>query len=71
MKCHTQGCLKRGAGGAGPPPVLGRTVKPISTRGADYAHHSTTSPPNFQTLRRPCTCMENLKSIKDELLDTP
>ena len=34
----TQGCRSRGAG---------RTVNPISTRGADYAHHSTTSPPGF------------------------
>ena len=28
-------------GGAGSPPLFGRTVNPISTRGADYAHHST------------------------------
>ena len=43
---------KRGAGGA----VFGQTVNPISTRRADDAHHSNTSPPppDFQTLRRPC-----------------
>ena len=36
------------------PPVFGRTFNPISTRGADYAHHSTIGPPpDFQTLRRP------------------
>ena len=41
-----QGCRKREG-----PPVLGRTVNPISTRGADYAHHSTTSPlPGFSDL---------------------
>ena len=40
------------AGGWGGPPVFGLTVHPISTRGADYTHHSTTSPPDFQTLRR-------------------
>ena len=33
-------------GGGCSPPVFGQTVNPISTRGgADYAHHSTTSPP--------------------------
>ena len=44
---------KWGAGGALVPPVFGQTVNPISTRGANYAHHSNTSPPDFQTLRRP------------------
>ena len=44
-----------GAGGALAPPIFGQTVNPISTRGADYAHHITTSPPDFQTLRQPCT----------------
>ena len=35
--------------------VFGRKVNPISTRGADYAHHSTTyEPPDLQALRRPC-----------------
>ena len=33
-----------------PPPVFGRTVNPISTREADYAHHSTTSPFGFSNL---------------------
>ena len=27
---------------------------PISTRGADYAHHTTTIPPDLQTFQRPC-----------------
>ena len=37
-------------------------ANPISTRGADYAHHSTTSPPDFQTLRRPCNRInENIR----------
>ena len=43
-----------GLGGLALPPVFGQTVNPISTRGADYTHHSTTSPPDFQTLRRAC-----------------
>ena len=29
------------------PPVFGRSVNPIPTRGADYAHHITTIPPRF------------------------
>ena len=36
--------------GASAPPMFGRTVNPISTRGADYAHHSTTSPLKFSDL---------------------
>ena len=39
-----------GAGGALAPPVFVQTVNPISTRGADYTHHSTTSPPGFSDL---------------------
>ena len=29
---------------------FGSSVNPITTRGADYAHHSTTCPPGFLTL---------------------
>ena len=39
-----------GAGGAIAPPVFGQTVNPISTKGADYTHHSTTSPPGISDL---------------------
>ena len=39
-----------GLRGLEPHPVFGRTVNPISIRGADYAHHSTTSPPGFSDL---------------------
>ena len=46
------------------PPVFGRTVNPISTRGADYADHSTKSPPDFQTLRRPWKVMIFLQDHK-------
>ena len=44
-----QGCRKRGGlgGFTPPPPIFGQTVNPISTRGADYAHHSTSSPLGF------------------------
>ena len=41
------------SGGAGA--VFGRTVNPISTRGADYAHHFTTPPtPRFSDICLPC-----------------
>ena len=34
----------------GAPPVFDKSLNPLSTRGADYAHHSTTSPPGFSDL---------------------
>ena len=39
-----------GAGGACAPPVIGRSVNPISTRWADYAHLFTTCPSGFSYL---------------------
>ena len=47
-----QGCRQGGAGGASAPTIFDRSVNPISIRrgGADYAHHSTTSPPGFSDL---------------------
>ena len=42
--------LSGGRGGHAPPPVFGRTVNPISTRGTDYAHHSTECPTGFSDL---------------------
>ena len=47
-----QGRRKWGAEGALAPPIFGQTVNPISTRGTDYAHHSTLSPP--PRISRPC-----------------
>ena len=29
-------------------PEFGSSVNPITTRGADYAHHITASPPRFE-----------------------
>ena len=43
-----------GAGGERVPPLFGRSVNPISTRGAHYPHPVLCAPPDFQTLRRPC-----------------
>ena len=45
-----QGRHKGGTLGASVPPMFGRTVNPISTRGEDYDHHSTTSPLKFSDL---------------------
>ena len=54
----TQAAMMSRAGGSGggggwgalAPLVFVQTVNPISTRGAYYAHHSTTSPPGFSDL---------------------
>ena len=43
-----------GPGEARAPPLFGRSVNPISTRGAHYPHPVLRAPPDFQTLRRPC-----------------
>ena len=48
------GLSQEGGGEALAPPSFCRTVYAISTRGADYVPHSTTSPPDFHTLRWPC-----------------
>jgi hypothetical protein len=37
------------AGGALAPPDFYRSVNPISTKGADYAHQKILAPPDFQT----------------------
>ena len=46
-----------GAGGAGgfmSSPDFGRSVNPILTEGADYAHQIILTPPDFKTFLRPC-----------------
>ena len=42
--CVCQVCRSRGCQGCAPP-NFGKSVNPISTRAADYAHHITTAPP--------------------------
>ena len=44
------------------PPVFGQTVNPISTRGADYSHHSNPSPPGFSDLATALTDLYNVSS---------
>ena len=49
--------------GALVPPVFGRAINPISSRGADYTHRSTMSPPDFQTSRRACSLSACVKDL--------
>ena len=44
------------AGGALAHPEFGSSVNPITTRGADYAHYITASPPGFENQRQLCYC---------------
>ena len=44
---HRQGCRPWGCRGCLAPPDFGRSVNPISTRGRDYAHLTTTGTPGF------------------------
>ena len=49
-----RGVAREGAGGPEPPPPeFGRSVNPVQTRGADYAPHTTASPPGFKKLSTP------------------
>ena len=51
---HHRPVVPWGAGGAMAPSEFGRSVNPISTKGADYADNNTTCPPTvFQTFLRP------------------
>ena len=45
------------------PPDFGRSVEPILTKGADYAHQIILAPPDFQTFLRPCNVNKDLKSF--------
>ena len=48
---YNQGSRAVASGGArGALAVFGQIVNPISTKGADYTHHSTTSPPGISDL---------------------
>ena len=47
---YTAGLSPEGGLGASASPIFDRSVNPISTREADYAHHSTTNPPEFLDL---------------------
>ena len=42
-------------------PELGSSVNPITTRGADYAHHITASPPGFENPAAALFLMATLK----------
>ena len=47
------GAPEGGALGAHDSPRFGQISHPYSDQGADYAHHISTSPPDFWTYRRP------------------
>ena len=47
---NNRGVARGGAEGARAPPEFGRSVNPIQTRGADYAPHTTASPPGFKNI---------------------
>ena len=50
MSCIQQGCRQRGAWGLQPPQFLTDQLTLSQPGGADYAHHSTISPPVFSDL---------------------
>jgi hypothetical protein len=50
MLIHIRAVASGGAGGAKAPPVFGRSVNPISTRGDTLSPPSTSSPPGFSDL---------------------
>ena len=52
MRKYTAGPSQAGGWWAVATPVFDQTVNPISTMGADYTHHSTTSP--SPRIFRPC-----------------
>ena len=54
---YQQARRKRGAEGALAPPVFGRTVNPMYLNQGEQIMPTTVlrAPPDFQTLRRPCT----------------
>ena len=45
---QSSGAASGWAGWALDHPEFGSSVNPITTRGADYAHHITASPPGFE-----------------------
>ena len=48
--CEVRPVVPGCAGCAMAHPDFGRSVNPISTRGADYAHHNIACPPGFENV---------------------
>ena len=48
VECTYSDAASRWAEWALAHPEFGSSVNPITTRGADYAHHITASPPEFE-----------------------
>ena len=55
--------LEGGPGGAEPPRNLADQLTLFKPRGADYAPHTTASPPGFKTLSTPLKMMNELRII--------
>ena len=60
---HYRAVGARGPGGWAQLPlhILADELSPIKPGWADYAHHITSCPPDFQTFLRPCTLYEKIQ----------
>ena len=61
------GCSAAASGWAGwalAHPEFGSSVNPITTKGADYAHHITASPPGFENLAVSLICHRKVVSVR-------
>ena len=52
-------------------PEFGSSVNPITTRGADYAHHITASPPEFEIQAASLSMDVNCKKINLKYVGLP
>ena len=60
IKLHSSDAASGWAGWALAHPEFGSSVNPITTRGADYAHHITASPPGFENPAASLLCITGL-----------
>ena len=67
MTVNAQSGLSQAVGlGGFSPTFFDQTVNPISTRGADYTHHSATRPPGFSDLATGLTDMKRNSVIVED-----
>ena len=59
--CYSSDAASKRAGWALAHPEFGSSVNPITTRGADYAHHITACPPGFEN---PAASLYNVKTCR-------
>ena len=65
--CSLSKLLPRDAGRGGTGPVFGRSVNPIPSKGADYAHHITASTPGFENLTTSLFGNQEIRKIYQRL----